>query len=183
MMSNSNIRENLGKVHIYCGDGKGKTTAACGLALRALGNGLNVVFVQFLKDGDSGELAALSGFTNAQVFSGKPVRGFVCGMTEQEKAATAAHCLAQWQKASQLCHSGACDLLVLDEIVSAIRHGFVPQQQVIDFLDNGHGNTEVVLTGREPAEELKAVADYVSQIVKCKHPYDCGLAARKGIEK
>lgn len=182
-MVSTDIREALGKVHIYCGDGKGKTTAACGLALRALGNGLNVVFVQFLKDGDSGEIAALSGFANAQVLSGKPVQGFVCGMTAQEKAKTAAHCLAQWQKACQLCHSGACDLLILDEILSTISHGFVPLQQVVDFLQNGHGKTEIVLTGREPAEELKEVADYVSQIVKCKHPYDCGLAARKGIEK
>ncbi len=171
-----------GLIHIYCGDGKGKTSAAVGLAVRAVGHGFRVGVVQFLKDGDSGELAPLAAFPGVQILSGKRVKGFTFSMTAEEKAQVRAGQDDYLRRAAAWCGQDLCDLLVLDEAVGAVNLGMLDRALLLDFLRNKPVGVEVVLTGRDPDDELLGLADYVSEIRKVKHPYDRGVKAREGIE-
>lgn len=170
----------LGLIHIYCGDGKGKTTAAVGLAVRAAGAGKKVVFTQFFKDGSSSEIKVLQGVENIHIFHCNTVRGFWKRMTDAEKARASEDYTRMFSNVTQLAMDA--DLLILDEIFSACNHGTVAETAVTDFLHSKPEKLEVVLTGRNPSEHLLRLADYVTQMQKIKHPYDCGIAARKGIE-
>lgn len=181
-MSN-NIKSNLGLMHIYCGHGKGKTTASLGIILRAVGCNLKVVLTQFLKDGDSSELSVLKNFENVTIISGKEVKGFTNTMTQYDMQSVLKTNNDHLKKAIELCISGKCDLLVLDEIIGAINSNLVDYNILIEFLNNRPENIEVILTGRDPNKELLEIADYVSEIKKIKHPYDNGISARYGIEK
>ena len=169
-----------GLIHIYCGDGKGKTTAATGLAIRAAGAGKKVIFTQFFKDGSSSEIKVLQGVENIHVMHCKTVRGFWRRMDDIQKARAS----EDYTKllADVITAAADANLLVLDEIVSASNHGTVAEVAVTDFLRNKPENLEVVLTGRNPSDALLELADYVTEMRKIKHPYDCGIAARKGIE-
>lgn len=169
-----------GLIHIYCGDGKGKTTAAIGLAVRAAGAGKKVVFTQFFKDGSSSEIKVLQGVENIQILHCNTVRGFWKRMTDAQKARASADYTQQLSDVARLAMDA--DLLVLDEIISACNHGTVTEVAVADFLRSKPERLEVVLTGRNPSERLLRLADYVTQMQKIKHPYDRGVAARKGIE-
>jgi cob(I)alamin adenosyltransferase len=169
-----------GLIHIYCGDGKGKTTAATGLAVRAAGAGKRVVFAQFFKSGSSSEISVLQIVENIQTVHCKTVRGFWRRMDDVKKAQAREDYTKFLVDVIKLARDA--DLLVMDEIISACNHGTVTETVVLDFLHNKPGNLEVVLTGRNPSEGLLALADYVSEMQKIKHPYDCGIAARKGIE-
>jgi len=169
-----------GLIHIYCGDGKGKTTAAVGLAVRAAGAGKHVVFTQFFKDGSSSEIKMLQGVENIQILHCNTVRGFWKRMTDAQKARASADYTQLLSDVARLAMDA--DLLVLDEIVSACNHGTIAEVAVTDFLRSKPERLEVVLTGRDPSECLLRLADYVTQMQKIKHPYDCGIAARKGIE-
>ena len=141
-----------GYLHLYWGDGKGKTTAAAGLALRALGQRLPTVFLQFLKDGQSGELEPLRRL-GAAVLSGEPGMKFVFQMTEAEKAEQAA------------LQTGTLSEPLLRETVLRRPPGW-----------------EVVLTGREPAGWMREAADYATEMRCIAHPFDRGVPARRGIE-
>ena len=169
-----------GLIHIYCGDGKGKTTAATGLAVRAAGAGKKVVFTQFFKDGSSSEIKVLQGVENIRIMHCKTVRGFWRRMDDTQKARAS----EDYSKllADVIAAAADADLLVLDEIVSACNHGTVAETAVTDFLRNKPEKLEVVLTGRNPSDALLELADYVTEMRKIKHPYDCGIAARKGID-
>ena len=168
-----------GFVHIYYGDGKGKTTAAVGIALRCLGAGKRVVFAQFLKTAGGAEACALSRFPEAACLAAG-TEGFLFQMTEEERA----ECAARQRTLFDLCtRLGAeADLLVLDEILDAVGEGLLEEQTVVYFLENRPKGLEVALTGRAPGEALLELADYASEIRKKKHPYDVGIKARKGIE-
>lgn len=168
-----------GLVHIYYGDGKGKTTAAAGLALRCLGAGKRVVFAQFLKPAGGAEAKALSRFPEAACLAAG-TDTFLFQMTEQERAA----CAIQQKNLLGLCTrlGEETELLVLDEILDAISEGFLEEEAVASFLESRPAGLEVVLTGRKPGADFLALADYVSEITKIKHPYDFGIEARKGIE-
>ena len=169
-----------GLIHIYCGDGKGKTTAAVGLAVRTAGAGKRVVFTQFFKDGSSSEIKVLQGVENIQILHCNTVRGFWKRMTDTQKARASEdyiRLLAQVIEAAK-----DADLLILDEIVSACNHGTVAQTAVVDFLRGKPEDLEVVLTGRNPSEGLMELAHYITEMRKIKHPYDVGITARKGIE-
>lgn len=168
-------------IHLYCGDGKGKTTAAMGLALRALGRGRRVVICQFLKSADSGERLALERFEKAVVLPVPETVKFVFQMTEAEQEQTRREMTALFERAAGLVKQGACDLLVLDEVCSAVTTGMLCLEQVTEFLDEAQG-TEVVLTGRDPAEELRVRADYITEMAACRHPFEQGKPARLGIE-
>lgn len=169
-----------GLIHIYCGDGKGKTTAAIGLAIRAAGAGKRVVFAQFLKDGSSSEISVLKAVGNIQAVHCNTVRGFWKRMDDVQKAKASKDYTSFLAEIIMLAKD--VDLLVLDEIISACNHGTVTEAAVLDFLRDKPNNLEVALTGRDPSETLLELADYVSEIKKVKHPYDCGIAAREGIE-
>lgn len=176
------IREQLGLIHIYCGDGKGKTTASAGLAVRARGNGLNVLLTQFLKSGTSGELEPLRSL-GVEVISGSYSQKFVFMMNDEEKAATRHHCEMQFREATARSREGI-DLLILDEVMGAIATGMLEEKEIIDFLETKPPNLEVVLTGRDPSQALIDLADYVSEVVMRKHPYETsGITGRVGIER
>ncbi len=174
--------EKPGLLHLYCGDGKGKTTAAIGLAVRAAGAGLKVAFVQFLKDGNSSELQVLENLPGVTVLSGKCEKGFVKTMNPEQRKNVAEECLERLAQIRQLDQSGSYHLIVLDEALGAISTGSLCQQQMMDFLRQRNGETEIVLTGRNPSPELIELADYVSEIKMVKHPYTRGIPARRGIE-
>ena len=163
-------------LHLYWGNGKGKTTAAMGLALRALGHGRRVVIVQFLKDGTSGEIAPLRA-AGAAVHA-CPNAKFTWLMDEADKAA------AREASARALGQALAepFDLLVLDEACAALKSGILDEallRRVVAFAKNGR---EVVLTGRDPAPWLQEAADYSTEMRAHKHPYADGIAAREGVE-
>lgn len=177
------MKESLGLTHIYCGDGKGKTTASLGIVLRAIGCKFNVVFVQFLKDNDSSELDVLKEYDNVTIMSGKGVKGFTKFMKEDDLDKVREIQNSHLKKAIDLCNEGKCDLLVLDEAVGAVNNHTIDERLLIDFLKNRPANIEVVMTGRNPNEELVEIADYVSEVKKIKHPFDKGIVARYGVEK
>ena len=172
---------NQGLIHIYCGDGKGKTTAALGLLLRALGRGKKAVFCQFLKSDDSGERRALQAFANVTLTPCPKTIRFVFQMNEEEKRAAAEDCLRTFRDAVRLSLAG-CELLVLDEAFGAVSTGLLKKDELLSFLRSKPRELEVVLTGRDPGAEFLELADYISHIEKRKHPFDRGCAAREGIE-
>lgn len=169
---------NTGLIHLYYGDGKGKTTAAMGLALRAAGRGLRVVLVQFLKSGDSGELKILRTLPNVTVLSGKGSTKFTFQMSEEEKLAAKVLHETHLREALRL----PFDLLVLDEAASAYTAGLLDVKLLEDAIYYRPPNTELVLTGRNPASFMLEAADYVTEMTCRKHPFERGVAAREGIE-
>lgn len=163
-------------LHLYWGNGKGKTTAAMGLALRALGHGRRVVIVQFLKDGTSGEIAPLRA-AGAAVYA-CPNAKFTWLMDEADKAA------AREASARALGQALAepFDLLVLDEACAALKSSILDEtllRRAVAFAKNGR---EVVLTGRDPAPWLQDAADYSTEMRAHRHPYADDVAAREGVE-
>lgn len=173
--------KNSGLVHLYCGDGKGKTTAAVGLAVRHSGRGGKVVFAQFLKDGTSSECRVLAKL-GVTVLAANPVGKFSFRMTEEEKAETAAALGRTFDAATGFAVRERATLLVLDEICAAVNCGFLPEKTLTEFLESRPDSLEVVLTGRDPSENLQVHADYITEMKKRRHPFDEGVAAREGIE-
>jgi len=173
---------NKGMLHIYMGDGKGKTTASAGLALRCAGQGGRVVFAQFMKNNDSGELEAFQDVEGVLLMPMPFSHGFVWDMSDAQKAdlkeAYAVHLESLCIRLLQM----PVDMLVMDEILAAIEVGFVDESIITDLLDQLPESTEVVLTGRNPSRALIERADYVTEMKKIKHPFDNGAQARKGIE-
>ena len=170
-----------GLIHLYCGDGKGKTTAATGLALRAAGAGRRVLFVQFFKDGSSSEVKALRSVPGVAVRICPVQHGFFRDMDDDTRRRAVADFTALFEAAAAEAAENA-DLLVLDEAVSACNHGMIPKDALLRFLREKPEGLEVVLTGRDPAPELLELADYVTEMRKIRHPYDRGIRARKGVE-
>lgn len=167
-------------IHIYHGDGKGKTTAACGLSLRAAGHGFKVLFAQFFKDGSSGEIAAMAAVPNIEIQHPQCHHGWYKTLSNDERAEIG-QCYRQFLK-KIIGEAERYDLIVLDESVSAYNYEVIDRQALLSFLRIQGGLREIVLTGRGPAPELLALADYVTEMRKEKHPFDRGIAAREGIE-
>ena len=169
-----------GLIHLYCGDGKGKSTAAVGLAVRAAGAGKRVLFLQFFKDGSSSEIAMLRQLPGVEVLVCPRHFGRFRNMSEEQKQEAREAYGALFEEA---CRKAAeADLLVLDEAVSACGHGIVQEEKLLSFLKQKPEELEVVLTGREPSEGLSAAADYITRMEKLRHPFDVGIPARLGIE-
>ena len=166
-----------GLVHIYTGDGKGKTTAAFGLAVRCASYGKKVVVYQFLKATPTGEICACEKL-GIDVVRCAPTDKFWFDMTEEEKQQTK-------EKAKEtLLHiyDQPCCLLVLDEVICLADLGIISVQELIDIVKNKPYSTELVLTGRGMPEEITDFADYVSEVKCIKHPYEKNIEAREGIE-
>ena len=172
-----------GLIHIYEGDGKGKTTCGVGLSVRFAGNGGKVLYAQFLKDNQSSELAALEKIPGITLLLPDRFFGFSWTMTEEQKAEAKAYYTTYLDQVLEEALSKQAGLLVLDEIVGAYAKGFIDRDRLLTFLKNKPEELEVVMTGRHPSPELCEMADYISCIEKKKHPFDRGIPARKGIEK
>ena len=145
-------------LHIYYGNGKGKTTAAVGLTVRAVGSGMKVAFFQFLKNGSSSEISIL-----------------------EKNEVTLCH-NEMLRKAAELLRSNSVQLVVLDEFIDAYNKKLIDTELADDFINNDLSNGEIVMTGRNPSDKLKKRADYLTEMNAVKHPFDNGITARKGIE-
>lgn len=169
-----------GLVQVYTGDGKGKTTAAVGLAVRAAGAGMRVAFVQFVKGGPrSSELTVLEGLG---VYVERPAERStgLLGQGLNDDDRTAAE--RAWEIARGAVMSGEYDLVICDELNIAIAYDLVPESEVLAALDARPGHVEVVLTGRGARDAIIECADLVTEMKLRKHPFERGVAARKGIE-
>ncbi len=173
--------KNMGLIHIYTGDGKGKTSAAVGLAVRMAGRGGRVVVARFLKTENSGEVAGLRQIKGVTVIPLERTFGFLWNMTEEEKKEAADYYHMIWEQAENAAKEGA-DLLVLDEMMAAWRNGLVDHERILSLLDHRPERLEIVMTGRDVPEELMERADYITEMRKIRHPFDKGISARKGIE-
>lgn len=168
----------FGLIQIYTGSGKGKTTAALGLAMRAAGHGFKVAIVHFMKIWDYGEVKSIEKlgidlFRYGTTELIDPQNPSPIDFEQAEKAIL---------KAEELVQDSSCDMLILDEISVAVDFNLIPLQRVLDLLDKKPDNMELVITGRKCPKELMERADLVSVIDEIKHPYMKGLKARKGIE-
>jgi len=171
-----------GYIQVYTGNGKGKTTAALGLALRAAGHGLKTYFCQFLKGQDYGELSAirkLSPLITVEQFGRK---GFI-HVTENPDEEDIQRAQQGLRKCYQMMESLEYQIIVLDEINVAVHFNLFPEKEIHDFLDEKPDDVEVILTGRYAPESFIKRADLVTEMKEIKHYYKKGIQARKGIEK
>lgn len=171
-------------IHLYYGDGKGKTTCAIGLSVRALGNGFPVIFVQFLKSRQAGEIRMLENL-GAKIIRGKGTLKFTFQMTDDEKKATRKISIDNFNLAIESCKKFENEkhfFLIFDEICSAWNNDFLDKSKVESFLSNLPKNCEMILTGRNPPDLFLKISDYVTEMKKEKHPFDKGVKARIGVE-
>jgi cob(I)alamin adenosyltransferase len=169
-----------GLVHLYTGDGKGKTTAAVGLAVRAAGCGKRVGVVQFLKGADTGEQRALRELEQVTVLENPAHCPFLWTLEEKERLELAAVCTSRLAWAAG--HMSDWELLVLDECLDAVSSGLLEESAVLELLAHRPKGLEVVLTGRKATPALAALADYHTNMEALRHPYTRGISARSGIE-
>jgi cob(I)alamin adenosyltransferase len=175
----------MGLVHIYTGDGKGKTTAAVGLATRFLGQGGCVVLVQFLKGSDSGEIAFFENKENIKILRLNKDYGFTNTMSDEVKAEVKKEHRKMLNEALAAVTSdfaGRDCMLILDECAGAISTKLLEEKSIVKLVDLARDHFEFVLTGRDFSESVLEHADYISEIKCVKHPMDQGVVARKGIE-
>ncbi len=177
------VRKGTGLVHIYCGDGKGKTTTGMGLCVRAAGYGFKVLIYQFMKNNSTSERNVLKNVPNITLAEGRETVKFSFRMTPEEKAQAKAFYNEEFDRITRMAVEMKADVLFLDETVYTIRAGLLDEEKVIEFLKTKPEDLEVILTGQGPSEELCEQADYVSEIRKIKHPFDYNQPARMGIEK
>lgn len=169
-------------LHIYCGDGKGKTTAAMGLALRAAGRGKRVVVAQFLKGSDSGERLALARLGTVELLELPERVRFSFQMGPEERREARERFAELCRQCRERLEAGRADLVVLDEACAAVNTGLLDLQLLLSVLDSAPEGAELVLTGRNPPAELTERADYLTEMRCLRHPYQRGVPAREGIE-
>lgn len=167
-------------IHIYCGDGKGKTSAAAGLAIRCAGAGMKAAFFQFLKNGTSSEIISLKKL-GIKVSCCEECCKFTFEMTPDEKASVKNAQDQMLSEAESLTEKGF-DLIVLDEFFGALTTKTLSHEKAMQFVEGFPAASELVLTGRDPEEFFLERADYISQIQAVRHPYSKGVPARRGIE-
>jgi cob(I)alamin adenosyltransferase len=173
-----------GLIEVYTGNGKGKTTAAVGLVLRALGHNFRVLLVQFLKSGKSGEIKVLKKYfadkVDVLVFPGK------CPITRpltKDELKNLKNLLFPFMKrVRKYILTKRYGLVVLDEINNCLKLGLVSKEAFLDMLKEKPGSVELVLTGRSCPGEIIEAADLCSEILELKHPYKRGIKSRAGIE-
>lgn len=166
-------------VQVYTGNGKGKTTAAMGLAMRAAGNGCSVKIVQFLKGRDTGEMHIIEKIDNIEFFRVSDCKKFFDALSHEEKTMMRQQVrdilpvIEKWL--------GNADIVILDEAMGGIHCGILKLEELIRIIDN-RGNTEIVLTGRNAPEEIRQRAHLITEMTEVKHYMQMGVPARKGIE-
>jgi len=168
-----------GLIQVYTGDGKGKTTAAIGCAVRAAGAGLKVCIIQFMKKQDSGELKILEGIENIEIKQ-FGTGDFLIKDTPSVEDYKAAEAGLEFFK--DICASGVYDLIVLDEINVVVDNELIRVWEVVEAMENKPAPTELILTGRGAHEAILKTADLVTEMLEIKHHFNKGIKARKGIE-
>ncbi len=172
------MKADLGLVHVYFGKGVGKSTRAIGLAIRAAGAGLAVDFVQFMKSGDSSEVGVFEKIAEIRYrCPGK--HPFI--LADGPKPMHYAHAEKAMEYA-ETAFQGNGSILICDEILNAISFGLIPTKRVLDLIALARDRMELVLTGREIEPELLKAADYATEFVQIKHPFEQGVKARRAIE-
>ena len=173
-----------GYTQVYTGNGKGKTTASIGLAVRALGAGLSVYFTQFTKKGNYSEIKALETISSS-LFEGRLdveqfgiVRKVLSPFSEEDKAAAE----KGFNKIKDAVESGKYDLVITDELNIAVHYNLVDKKAVIDLINDKPDTVELVITGRYADPEVMEAADLVTEMCEKKHYADKGVPARKGVE-
>ena len=169
-----------GSIHIYYGDGKGKTTAAVGLAVRAAGSGLKVLFFQFLKDNSSNERKILEALPGVTCLPGREPVKFVSKMNGDERIEFRHYNNKALDEIIKFC--GPFDMLILDEALCALNLEVLSEEKLISFIQHKPRGLEIVMTGPRLPDNLLEMADYVTEVRKVKHQFDLGRSARKGIE-
>ncbi len=168
--------------HIYFGDGKGKTTAAVGIAVRAAGSNLKVLFVQFLKTEFSGERRVLSNLPNVTLTCCPLELKFTFEMNESEKQQASKIFKEIFERSAETVLTEKYDMIVLDEVFEAISAGMLNESDVFEFIANAPVSVEIIMTGHNPPKRFMESADYITEFKKIKHPYDRGVTGRIGIE-
>ncbi|MBL7050964.1 cob(I)yrinic acid a,c-diamide adenosyltransferase [Candidatus Woesearchaeota archaeon] len=195
------MKKKLGLVHVYTGNGKGKTSMSLGIALRAAGYNLNVHMIQFLKSGDTGELFAVENYlpnmkiaqfgkealidqqTHIHEFRKESTKknnnGNYKFLPDEEEAESVRRA---FEYAHKIATSGDHDVLILDEINCAVEKGLINIEEMLNLMKIKSENTELILTGRGAPKELIEAADYVTEMGEVKHPYNKKILAREGID-
>jgi cob(I)alamin adenosyltransferase len=173
-----------GLIHLYVGGGKGKSTAAAGLALRMAGNGFRVLFAQFLKNAPTGEIDAFRQLGGLVTVYRPHMRhkAFIWTQTPEQREETAADLSSGWNLFRENLTDASIRLFVLDELLDVLDMGYIQEDLVMDALRTRHPEAEVVLTGRKASSQMIELADYVTEMVMKKHPYEKGTGARRGVE-
>ncbi len=169
-----------GLLIVHTGKGKGKSTAAFGMVFRALGNGMNVGIIQFVKGKwQTGERVALEKFGD-QVTMNTMGEGFTWETQDRQRDITAAE--AAWEKAVGLINDDRHQLVLLDELNIVLRYGYLDQATVLGVLKSRPAMKHVIVTGRNAGDELIEAADLVTDMTQIKHPFRSGVKAQVGIE-
>ena len=169
-----------GLLIVHTGKGKGKSTAAMGLAARAVGNGMKVGIVQFVKGvWETGERKVLEHFPDLCVMKAMG-EGFTWETQDRERDLAAAR--AAWDAAREMMSDPSFDLVILDELNIVLRYGNLPLDEILETLRNRREMLHVVITGRNAKDELIEAADLVTEMTQIKHPFRSGVKAQKGIE-
>ncbi|MBM4135267.1 MAG: cob(I)yrinic acid a,c-diamide adenosyltransferase [Nitrospira sp.] len=170
-----------GLVHIYTGEGKGKTTAAVGLAIRAKSRGLRVLFAQFMKgDKKGGEIELLKKLSIKTKRFQRVLSPYFYPNIDKEKLKFETY--KSLKNINKIILSNDFDLIVLDEFNCLIQEGLLTENEALELISNKPANLELVLTGRGATKRLIEIADYVTEMNGVKHPFYSGISARKGIE-
>lgn len=172
-----------GYVQVYTGDGKGKTTAAVGLAVRAAGDGYKVIMVQFLKSGSTGELnSAKLLHPNFVIRRFEKPRGFFWTLNEEEKLELKKEIGEAYEFCISTLKEVGCDILILDEVMGALSNKLICDEQIQDLISLKPENMELILTGRNAPQSIIDKADLVTEMKGVKHYFEQGISAREGIE-
>lgn len=171
-----------GLVHIYTGNGKGKTTACVGLALRMAGSGGKVLYSFMQKGVKSSEIKPLESLENIDVFQVCKIKKFLPFLNDDEKAEYKKQHKEGMEKLIQLASQGTYDMIVIDEAIGAVNEKILDIKDILKLIENKSQGCEIVLSGRNASKQIIDVVDYVSEVQLIKHPYEKGIKARKGIE-
>ena len=174
--------ETEGLIHLYTGDGKGKTTASIGLAIRAAGSGKKVVFTQFMKGRKTSELNSFDKINNITVIRSDKNLGWFKKDSEDSVSAFTGEHNRILTEIENLVSSGECDVLVMDESTYPYNYGIIDKARFEALITNKPVSMEIVLTGRNAPDFFVEHANYITEMKKIRHPYDSGIEARLGIE-
>ena len=175
-----------GCTQLYYGDGKGKTTAAMGQIVRCVGPGFKVLVYQFLKEPNSGEVSIIRSLPGVDYIENEGPIPFMFNLTPEQQEFYKEKFQKKFDEVREKYFTGNYDLVVLDEVIDAYNLGTIQKEQLLEMMDKRPEGTELVITGHQYGMDISALtdrADYVTKIVKEKHPFDLGMPCRKGIEE